>query len=185
MEWCWREIAAFIAEIGNYIKTNSIEFISIVASILVAIETNKWIEKNKEKKEMIHLINDLVSEIEIITNRLKNDRDNAKGNLEEDKLTLRLIPYNFPVWNSIKNTNKINLLTEKRGYIKILEFYSEISELNEWENTLTYFVLFKLNINTDEAEEDTYKDLLVEQVAVQREKVICLAEEVYKVLKEE
>lgn len=96
-------------------------------------------------------------------------------------MTLKLFPYNSPVWNSIKNTDKINLLTESDGYKDTLEFYSEMNGLNEWENALTHYVLFS---EAGRQDDDYYKELLVEQVSEQREKVITLAEKAHRSLKE-
>ena len=181
MQEIFYQIIEMMTVVCQYIKTNSIDFISMVASILIAIETNKWIERQKGKKDKKHIIEDLISEIDMLYEKLKFDQDNEKNNIISEKLTLKLIPYNTPVWNSIKNTDKINLLTESKGYKDTLEFYSEVNGLNEWENVLTHYVLFS---QTGRLDEDYYKELLVEQVAEQRKKVIMLAEKANRSLKE-
>ena len=175
------QIVEILIALYQYVKANSIDFISMVASILIAIETNKWIERQKGKKDKKHVIEDLISEIDILSEKFKSDQENEKDNILSGKLTLKLFPYNSPVWNSIKNTDKINLLTESDGYKDTLEFYSEMNGLNEWENALTHYVLFSV---TGRQDDDYYKELLVEQVSEQREKVITLAEKAHRSLKE-
>ena len=59
------QIVEILIALYQYVKANSIDFISMVASILIAIETNKWIERQKGKKDKRHVIEDLISEIDI------------------------------------------------------------------------------------------------------------------------
>ena len=62
----------------------------MVASILIAIETNKWIERQKGKKDKRHVIEDLISEIDILSEKFKSDQENEKDNILSGKLTLKL-----------------------------------------------------------------------------------------------
>lgn len=167
-----------------YIQKNSIDFISIVASILVAIETNKWIERKQEKKGRKRLLNDLMREIEMIKLDLERDVNIQNEDEKLEKLTLRVMPYNAPFWSSIQNTNKIDLLTQYRGYKKIMEFYAVLTELNIWESILSCYILFSTHSIPNSNQEDVYKSILVEQVIHQRTRTLFLAEKIQQELKE-
>lgn len=160
---------------------NSIDFISIAASVLVAIETNKWIESRKDKKTVNKLIADLYIEILSIHKNLLKDKAKENENMLNSKLTLRIEPYKCPIWNSILQTNKITLLTNKSFYKKMLNFYDSLSATNNWENTLTEFVLLNTNYNSSEILNE-YKFILINQISEERSKTILFADDILKEL---
>lgn len=165
--------------IWSYIINNSIDFISIAASVLVAIETNKWIESKKDKKIVKQLAIDLYTEILSIYDKLLRDKEIAQENILNSKLTLRIEPYKFPIWSSILQTNKIDLLTNKKFYKDLLDFYSNLVITNDWENILTEFILLNKNDDINE-----YKHMLINQISEERINTIQLAEDVIIKLKE-
>lgn len=169
--------------IWSYIIDNSIDFISIAASVLVAIETNKWLESRKDKKTINQLIGDLHVEILSIYEELVKDKEKEQENILNSKLTLRIEPYKAPIWNSILQTNKIDLLTNKSYYKKLLDFYSNLAITNDWENILTELILLNKNINSEESLCE-YKYMLINQISEERSKTIQLAEDVIIEIKE-
>ena len=168
-----------ISTVWGYIQTNSIDFIAIIASIIIAIQTNKWIDNKKNKEQKKRILVELPEEMRQLAETLKLEETNIGSNIRHDKLTLNLYPYETPLWDSIKSTEKINVFSDCTGYNETLIFYENLNQLNEWENLLTNFVLF--------ANDDTkriYQELLLKQIFEQRRKCICSAKEASAKLKE-
>ncbi len=167
LNWVWK-----------YIKNNSIDFITIVASILIAIQTDKWIEHYKERKQKEYLLKELPIEIEQLLINIESDKAINANKIKQDKLTLRLYPYETPLWNSIKNTERIDLLVNCNGYKEMLQFYDELNQLNVWENLLTVYMLFSGKSTTQ-----NYQELIFYQIVNQRDKCIALAKSAREKLK--
>lgn len=169
-----------ISAIWNYIQINSIDFIAIIASIIIAIQTDKWIDNKKDREQKKRILVELPEEMNQLVESLKLEETNINNNMRHDKLTLNLYPYETPLWDSIKSTEKINIFSDCYGYKETLVFYENLKQLNEWENLMTKFVLFS-NDNTKWA----YQELLLKQIIEQRRKCICSAKEASDKLKEE
>lgn len=160
----------FLNAIFSYVKNNSIDFIAIMASIIIAIQTDKWIEHRKDKEQKKSLLIELPGEIRQLIGILEKDVITNRNNIQKDKLQLKLNPYETPLWDSVRNSDRINLLTGCNGYKETLLFYESIRQLNEWENLLTKFVLF-----ANREIKENYQELLLAQIIEQREKSIFFA----------
>lgn len=169
-----------LGALWDYIKENSIDFIAIIASIIIAVQTDKWIENRKDREEKKYLLKELLKEIGKLLGSLKNDEIINNDNIRCDKITLKMYPYETPLWESVKNTERIELITECKGYNEVLQFYDDIGQLNAWENLLTSFILFS-EIENKRA----YQESLLEQIIEQRRKCINLAEKAQEKLREE
>ena len=101
-----------INAIWNYIQTNSIDFIAIIASIIIAIQTDKWIDNQKDKEQKKRILMELPEEMNQLAESLKLEETNIDNNMRHDKLTLNLYPYETPLWDSIKSTEKINIFSD-------------------------------------------------------------------------
>ena len=168
-----------VKTIWSYIQTNSMDFIGIIASIIIAIQTDKWIENNKDKEQKKRILVELPEEMNQLVESLKIEEANIGNNMRHDKLTLNLYPYETPLWDSIKSTEKINIISDCKGYKETLIFYENLKQLNEWENLLTNFMLFA-NDDTKRA----YQEHLLKKIIEQRKKCICSAKEASDKLKE-
>ncbi len=181
------EVTAFLSElckgisiILEYIKSNSIDFIAIIASVVIAIQTDKWIGRRKDREQKKYILEELPKEIEQLLESLENDERINNDNICCDKLVLKIYPYETPLWESVKNTERIDLIVGCRGYKEILQFYDSISQLNGWENLLTSFILF-----SGPETKYTYQEALLMQIMEQRKKCISLARNVRDRLREE
>ncbi len=164
----------------KYIQENSIDFIAIIASIVIAIQTDKWIDNRKNKEQRGRILIEMLDEINHLLELLKSEEEKTNNNIHHDRLTLNLYPYEMPLWESVKNTENINILSKCNGYKESLIFYENLNQLNEWENLLTNFMLFSTSNS-----KETYQDLLLKQIIKKREKCITFAKEAIDKLMEE
>lgn len=169
-----------LSVIWNYVKENSIDFIAIVASIVIAIQTDKWIENRKDREQKKYLLKELPKEIGQLLEILENDERINNDNICHDKLMLKMYPYETPLWESVKNTERIDLIIGCKGYNEVLQFYDDIGQLNAWENLLTSFILF-----SEVANKCAYQESLLVQIMEQRRKCINSAKEAQEKLREE
>lgn len=169
-----------LGAIWNYIKENSIDFLAIIASIIIAIQTDKWIGNRKYIEQKKYLLKELPKEIGQLLESLKNDEIVNNDNIRRDKIMLKRYPYETPLWESVKNTERIDLIIGCKGYNEVLQFYDDICQLNAWENLLTSFILFSEIEN-----KRVYQESLLEQIIEQRRKCINSAEKAQEKLREE
>lgn len=157
-----------VKNVVDYIAENSIDFIAIISSIIIAIEADKFIENRKKQSDKKDMLKDLPVEISRLLDCLQANCSATISNKKDNKLSLRLTPYITPIWDSIYDTDKLNLLANENSYSEILNFYTELKILNDWENVLTYYILFS-------DDKSKYSNNLIEEVIRQQDKCINLA----------
>ncbi len=163
----------------TYVKSNSIDFISMVASIFIALKTDKLIEKRKEKSTKKEIIELIIKELESIQKKIESDINNSNFQLESGKLELQLSPYNYSYWNSIKNTEKIEIFSESKGYNETIAFYSSIEKLNMWEDLQTKYILFS------QQEKQEFRDSIVIQIVTHRKQCLVLLNKALEEIRKE
>lgn len=126
----------------GYIKTNSIDFIAMIASVFIALETDRLINWKKEKKIRKEISNSISGELKTLKMLLTKQAEQSRSQIDQGSLPLKLSPYNCPYWNSIQNTDRIEFFADNPGYSDTITFYSELEILNLWENIQTQYILF-------------------------------------------
>lgn len=172
-------MAELIDAILGYIKTNSIDFIAMIASVLIALETDKFISWKKEDKIRNEISNSILSELNSLKISLSKQTEQSRSHIDQGSLPLKLSPYNCPYWNSIQNTDRIKCFSDNPAYSDTITFYSELEILNHWENMQTQYILF----NNEGIDEQRVKDL-IELISSQRSKCLNALEKAINKIKE-
>ena len=108
------------------------QFIPSLIATIVGIFGPFWIqsrlEKANKKKSALSLLEQIRDEL--------NETFNTINGLEDNKRYIE--PVKTPVWDGVKNTNEISLLTAIKSsevwYKKIFSIYGGIDEFNKWWN---------------------------------------------------
>ncbi len=156
-----------IDAILEYIKTNSIDFIAMIASIFIALETDRLINWKKEKRIRKEISKSILSELGSLKILLSKQTEQTQSQIDQGSLPLKLSPYDCPYWNSIQNTDRIEFFADNPGYSDTITFYSELEILNLWESMQTQYILF----NNDSINAKRVLDL-IKLISAQRNK--CL-----------
>ncbi len=163
----------------TYIKSNSIDFIGMIASIFIALKTDKLIEKRKEKSTKKEIIELIIKELESIQTKIELDINKSDLQFESGKLDLQLSPYNYSYWDNIRNTEKIEIFSECRGYNETITFYSNIEKLNMWEDLQTKYILFS------QQEKQEFRDSIVIQLVTHRKQCLILLKKALEEIRKE
>lgn len=175
MEEC--VLYSLIRPLFEYIKNNSIDFIAMIASIFIALETDKFINWKRAKKDKSEIANAIFNELSSLKISLSVQAEQSKSQINHGTLLLKLVPYNYPYWNSIQNTDRIELFADNLAYSDTITFYSELEILNQWESVQTKYILFN-NSN------DQYLSSLVELISLQRIKCLKILDQTINKFKE-
>ena len=160
-----------INAILGYIKNNSIDFIAMIASVFIALETDRLINWRKEKKIKNEISNSILSELKSLKISLSKQTKQSQTQINQGSIPLKLSPYSCPYWNSIQNTDRIEFFADNPGYQDTITFYSDLEILNLWENMQTQYILFNFTSNNEQRVLD-----LIELISTQRNKCLNLLE---------
>lgn len=172
-------LAELIEAVLGYIKTNSIDFVAIIASVLIALETDKFISWRKSKKIKNEISNYILSELNSLKKSLSEQTKLSQSHIDQGSLSLKLSPYNCPYWNSIQNTDRIEFFADNPAYSDTITFYSELEILNHWENMQTQYILF----NKKDIDVQRVADL-IELISSQRNKCLNILDKSITKIKE-
>lgn len=155
----------------EYIKNNSIDFIAMIASVLIALETDKFISWKKSEKTRNEISHSILSELNSLKKSLSKQTEQSQSHIEQGSLPLKLSPYNCPYWNSLQNTDRIEFFADNPAYSDTITFYSELEILNHWENIQTQYILFSNeSVNMQRVED------LIKLISSQRDKCLKILE---------
>ncbi len=169
----------YVKAILEYIKTNSIDFIAIIASIFIALETDRYINWRKERKNKRTISDAIFNELTSLKISLSNQSAQSQSEIAQGMLLLKLAPYHYPYWISIRNTDRMELFADTTGYSETIAFYSELELLNQWENMQTQYILF----SNDHSEQ--YISDLVRLISLQRTKCLNALDKALNKIKED